>query len=364
MTSVFFRHSRAGGNGRLPIVWVLVGRTLLGLTILVISATAVTAQPRLWRELWRNTTNEVQMGRPCSRADVTHAVARGGYLAISQPATHTVALFDVGADRFVPATTIGGPGKNASQFDVPSGVAIDALRRLLFVSDTNNHRIQVFRLPDPGAALTVTFAKSIGRQGTEPGELDRPTALSLDAKGNLYVVDKGNSRVQVFSSDLQPTRTFGNSEELRDPLGIAAAPSGEVVYVADAGLRRVQAYAADGGLRGALGKGRGGAEEPGTPGTFFYPADVALSNDGTVLVTDCGDHVVQRFDPRGGVLQPWGHFGTDGGGLNQPRAISIDERDRVFVLDFSSRRAQLFTPAGVFTRWISLVAPASATPAR
>lgn len=333
---------------------------VLGVVVVIARATAAAAQPSLWPDLWRRTASEVQMGRPCSRPDLTHTAARGGYLAISQPAMHTVALYDVGADRFALGTTIGQQGTNANQFDLPSGVAIDALRRLLFVSDTNNHRIQIFRLPELGAPLALTFAKSIGRQGSAPGELNRPTALSLDAKGNLYVVDTGNVRVQVFSTDLQPMRTFGGPQELRAPLGIAVTPSGDAIYVADAGLRRVQAFAADGHLRGSLGKERGGTEQPGAAGTFFYPADVAISNDGTLLVTDCGDHVVQRFDARGGLLTPWGQFGTDGGALNQPRALTIDERDRVFILDFSTRRVQLFTATGHLIRWLSLAPKASA----
>jgi DNA-binding beta-propeller fold protein YncE len=332
----------------------------MGVWASVFAAVPASAQSPLFRQLWHPTSSEVQMGRPCSRPSLTHAAARIGYLAVSQPASHNVAIYDVGADHVAFAMTIGGQGRNANQFDSPSGVAIDALRRLLFVSDTNNHRIQIFRLADADAPVSATFAKSIGRQGTGLGELDRPTALSLDGKGNLYVLDQGNARVQVFSVDLQPTRTFGSAEQLRDPLAIAATVSGDAVFVADAGLRRVQVYGADGSLREPLGKARSGAGQPGAAGTFFYPADVAISNDGTVLVTDCGDHVVQRFDPRGSVLSPWGSFGVASGALNQPRALTIDERDRVFVVDFSGRRAQVFTATGAFKSAFRLGAPSSA----
>lgn len=314
------------------------------------------AQPTtLWQQLWRRTDSEVQMARPCSRGDLTHVAARGRYLALSQPAAHSVTLYDIGGNVFAPLATVGTKGANASQFDLPSGVAIDAARQLLFVSDTNNHRIQIFRLPDEGAAPALTFAKSIGRPGAALGELDRPGALAVDSKGNLFVVDVGNLRVQMFSPDMQPQRAFGGNGELRNPLGIAVAPADDAVYVADAGLRRVQAFAADGSFRFALGTGRAGADAPGTSGALFYPADVAVSSDGTVLVTDCGDHIVQRFDPGGAVVWPWGHFGPDDGALNQPRAIAIDERDRVFILDFSGRRMQVFTPAGVFARSFRLV---------
>jgi DNA-binding beta-propeller fold protein YncE len=331
---------------------------LLSLFLIANAPTVTRAQPALWRELWQPAESEVQMARPCSRVDLTHIAAGGRFVAISHPSVHTVALYDVGDDRFAPAGNIGGRGKNANQFDTPSGVAIDAQRRLLFVSDTNNHRIQVFRLAKPGTPAAVTFAKSFGVHGSELGQLDRPTGLSLDAGNNLYVLEQGNMRVQVYSPDLVPQRVFGSAQELRTPIAIAAAPSGEVVYVADAGLRGVQVFGSDGRVRATIGRGRSGTEQPRSAGAFFYPAGVAVSKDGTVLVSDCGDHVVQRFDARGAVLTPWGQFGPAPGALNQPRAITVDERDRVIVLDFSGRRAQMFTPTGAFTRAIKLVAQA------
>ena len=333
-------------------------RVLLASVVVVSAATNARAQPALWSELWQRTESEVQIARPCSRPDLTHVAAAAGVLVASQPATDTLALYDIGADRFLLATTIGGHGTHANQFDGPSGVAIDAQRRLLFVSDTNNHRVQVFRLSDAGAPLTVSFAKSIGRQGAGLGELYWPTALSLDASGNLYVIEKGNLRVQVFAPDLTPRRVFGNAQELRDPIGIAAAPSGQLVYVADAGMRRVHTFGDDGRVLSVLGGARSDTDQPRMAGKFFYPADLAISKDGTVLVTDCGDHAVQRFDAKGGVLPLWGRFGATPGALNQPRAIAVDENDRVIVLDFSGRRAQIFTPTGAFVRAINLASAA------
>jgi DNA-binding beta-propeller fold protein YncE len=45
------------------------------------------------------------------------------------------------------------------------------------------------------------FIKSWGRPGNAPGEFHTPHAVTLDAKGNVYVTDRENNRIQVFDSD-------------------------------------------------------------------------------------------------------------------------------------------------------------------
>jgi peptidylamidoglycolate lyase len=37
-----------------------------------------------------------------------------------------------------------------------------------------------------------------GKKGKKPGEFDQPHAIDLDEKGNVYVADRQNNRVQVF----------------------------------------------------------------------------------------------------------------------------------------------------------------------
>jgi len=46
------------------------------------------------------------------------------------------------------------------------------------------------------------FIKSIGTRGTAPGQMNTPHGLQVDAKGNVYVADRGNARIQVFDNNL------------------------------------------------------------------------------------------------------------------------------------------------------------------
>ena len=46
------------------------------------------------------------------------------------------------------------------------------------------------------------FIKSVGTRGSAPGQMNTPHGLQVDAKGNVYVADRGNARIQVFYNNL------------------------------------------------------------------------------------------------------------------------------------------------------------------
>lgn len=85
----------------------------------------------------------------------------------------------------------GGKGKGRSEFATPRGIAIDSFDRV-YVADSLNHRVQVF-------SANGDYLYSFGGWGNELGKFSTPTDLSIDLERNtIYVVDKGNCRVQIF----------------------------------------------------------------------------------------------------------------------------------------------------------------------
>jgi DNA-binding beta-propeller fold protein YncE len=52
------------------------------------------------------------------------------------------------------------------------------------------------------------WLKSFGEPGKEPGQLNTPHSIAADAKGNLYVADRGNRRIQVFDGEGKLLREF------------------------------------------------------------------------------------------------------------------------------------------------------------
>jgi hypothetical protein len=103
----------------------------------------------------------------------------------------------------------GGPAP-AAGLGAPDGVATDA-RGDIFIADTGNNRIQEIaasRHSQWGISMTAgdvyTVAGSATGQAGIAGDagpaasalLRSPSSVSLDAAGNLYIADTGNSRIQ------------------------------------------------------------------------------------------------------------------------------------------------------------------------
>jgi sugar lactone lactonase YvrE len=73
------------------------------------------------------------------------------------------------------------------------------------------------------------FVKAFGKSGHGPGEFDVPHALAVDSRGRLFVADRNNNRIQIFSQDgvfLDEWTQFGR------PSGIAITKN-DTIYVAD-----------------------------------------------------------------------------------------------------------------------------------
>ena len=61
----------------------------------------------------------------------------------------------------------------------------------VFVADFYNHRIQKFA-PDG------TFLTSFGSRGSGHGEFEYPMAVAVTADGTVFVADFGNNRIQQW----------------------------------------------------------------------------------------------------------------------------------------------------------------------
>jgi DNA-binding beta-propeller fold protein YncE len=72
----------------------------------------------------------------------------------------------------------------------PRGIAIDSKSRL-YVADVLSHRVDIFNLQ--GKRLT-TF----GEAGMGPGQFQYPEDIALDGRGRIYISDRENDQVQVW----------------------------------------------------------------------------------------------------------------------------------------------------------------------
>lgn len=87
----------------------------------------------------------------------------------------------------------------------------------------------------------------MSKKGSGPGDLSAPEDILFGE--SIYVTDKGNKRVQVFSLAGDHQRSFG-AGYLKDPRGLTY--DGKILFIADPELGSVQCYSREGNLLYAL----------------------------------------------------------------------------------------------------------------
>jgi sugar lactone lactonase YvrE len=78
-------------------------------------------------------------------------------------------------------------------FYMPNDIAFDE-KGNVYVLDSGNHRIQKFDSQG-------NYLASFGRQGQGPGEFQHPQSLDIDGQGYMYVSDSGNQKLQILKPD-------------------------------------------------------------------------------------------------------------------------------------------------------------------
>lgn len=95
----------------------------------------------------------------------------------------------------------GGPATKA-EFLLPTAVAVDA-RGNLYIADSANNQIRKVDLAGNISTLAGTEQAGFSGDGKSAtaARLNKPVALAVDSGGNLYIADQGNNRVRLVQLD-------------------------------------------------------------------------------------------------------------------------------------------------------------------
>ncbi|MFC1556092.1 6-bladed beta-propeller [candidate division KSB1 bacterium] len=76
---------------------------------------------------------------------------------------------------------------------LPVDIGLDKAGNL-YVLDSGNYRVQVFD-------TQREYSRTFGREGQGPGEFTLPTVLEFDEEENIYISDRQNSRIDILATD-------------------------------------------------------------------------------------------------------------------------------------------------------------------
>lgn len=155
-----------------------------------------------------------------------------------------------------------------------------------------------------------------------------PAALALDKSGALWVLDKRKMQAVKLDDSGNPVSAIGSSGsqngQLYDPADIAISSSG-IVFVADAGNHRVEAFSDDGVFLSSISKG--------ASGKLRKPGAIALDRQDNLYVLDTDRATVSVYSAKGELLREFGKDKTDeAANLKEPRGLIVTD-DEVFVAE-------------------------------
>ena len=341
-----------------------------------------------------------------ARLDTPRGVALGpnGTLYIADTGSNRVREIEAGSDRVRTIAGTGSPsdegdGGPATEADLNAPSGLDVHDGVLYIADKWNNRIRAVDLKS-GTIDTVAGAAT----------LSMPLDVAVDDDGVLFVADSGNNRVcRVGPDDQQCTTVVGDFDDdaaqaeadqqdggpagnaaLMSPMGVALGPDG-TLYIADTGYARIRAYdPATGEVTMVAGNGTLGLSGDGGPAIaaqLGVPAAVEVAADGTIYVSDVGNHRIRAIDPETGVIrtvagtgrgefaagsggfvlgfsagEPMGGAWSDAGGydgdggpaqdaeLNWPQGIAVDDDGVLYVADSGNNRVRAIGDAGLDDR--------------
>ena len=159
------------------------------------------------------------------------------------------------------------------------------------------------------------WLKSWGEPGDKPGQFDTPHSIAVDAQDNIYVADRGNHRIQVFSRDgtflrqitidvaVDPGARPAIGNKTEHPTGsrtpgspwaiCITPPPHQVLYSSDAFPGRIYKLSLDGKVLGTFGKS--GKQL----GQFGWIHEIACPSENELYVAEILNWRVQKL-----VLEP------------------------------------------------------------
>lgn len=265
------------------------------------------------------------------------------------------------------AGSVNGTGASAS-FNYPTGVGTDVSGNV-YVADYFNNKIR--KITPSGVVTTFAGSGNVGSlDGTgTSARFYRPLSLTVDTSGNVYVADTYNSKIRKITptgdvTTLAGGSTAGNLDGTGSaasfywPTAVAVDASGNV-YVADTNNNLIRKVTSSGVVTTIAGDTTvGSVDANGTAASFSSPNGIAVDSSGNIFVSDFGNQKIRKISPTGDVTTFAGNGSTgnlDGLGTSAtfdgPSGITIDVSGNLYVADRNNNLIRKITSNGNVTTY-------------
>lgn len=198
-----------------------------------------------------------------------------------------------------------GTGSSASFF-APVGVAIDSIGTV-YVADRGNNLIR--KITSSGVVTTLAGSGAAGSAngvGTQ-ASFNYPQGVALDANGNLFVADSGNSSIRKITpggvvTTLAGSGSPGKADGIRSsasfdrPYSLVVDTISNNVYVADTNNNTIRTISPTGVVSTVAGTGQvGNVNGIASQASFYYTEGVAMDQNGNLYVADYGNNEIRKI---------------------------------------------------------------------
>jgi uncharacterized protein (TIGR03437 family) len=223
---------------------------------------------------------------------------------------------------------------------------------------------------------TVAGTDDSGNGGTAVSTaLSQPEGIAIDGSGNVYVSDAAVHQVRKIAPDGSIQTIVGTgvggfagdggpatAALLNQPYGLALDAAGNL-YIADLGNSRVRKVAIDGAIQtvaggGALPATSTGLGGPATSVQLMQPRNVAVGDDGSLYISDFGANQLYQMTTNGilSLVAGTGTAGFSGVGtsallaqLNAPAGLTVDPRGAIYFADSGNSRVRKVYNGAIIT---------------
>ncbi len=192
----------------------------------------------------------------------------------------------------------GGPAVKAQLAD-PISISLSLDERTLLIADIHNKRIRGIDLK---TGIIKTLAGNGKKGKPKAGEkateqpLTDPRASVMDAKGNIYVLERGGNSLRIVQ------------------------PDGRIFTLAGTGKK-------------------GTRDGPARKATFSGPKHLCMDGQGNVIIADDNNHLIRLYDPKTKTVSTiLGGDGEPKTKLNRPHGVAIAPDGSLWVCDSWNNR--------------------------